>query len=297
MGIQVMKDYAVNLKFNHTKTDFKELQIMSYSPQLSPYRMYVAKNSMPSSQNSIQIIPTWLSGYTADIIRGSKDACEGTCQYNILIESESSFAEVYLLIKYEDSVTKVDPLFPVFSYVRPYGTHCYSIAIDQSNKDDSIIIQTNLFSGSVKIYINPWTKPADKSKFWFEDNIYSEKVIQVTPQDRKGNSTTETGDLYICIEGQYATSYMLKIYPESKSELLQRYNFLNNDIPIRGYLTPNLTTSYRVIEFTGDKDIDIDMFSFRGSPMLYAYVCEEIRSCQYSKERIEKESKIIFLKF
>lgn len=294
VGVQITKGSALTFKYTHNKPDFKELQFFSYSPMMTNFRMYVAKDAPPTSSNTIQIVPSWLAGYVADVIPGTKDACVGTCDYFILLESEVDIAVAYIMVKYEDIVSDLNPMFPLFSYIRSESTHCYSIEINELSKKENLIIGVNLFSGYVRISVNPWENLADKKKFLVSEYVYSEKYIELTPANRTLASSPgkDTGRVYICIEGFYASSYMLRAYPESQSEGMQRYNFLMNDVTIKGYMKSNSVTRYRVVDFAGNSNVTINMNVLLGNPKLYGFICNDITYCMFDKNKINQESKI-----
>ncbi len=156
--------------------------------------MFVSFNKSPSSENSLPIIPSWIGGYYSSINSDSILFCSN-CTYYILLESEKGSAEIFFMIKYEDSVNRIKTNEPIFSTLKPYNMHCYSININEENKNKTLIIQTMLFSGSTTLLINPWINPRGVNEtsirsglfynFKYQNHISSEYLKMISPKDRK----------------------------------------------------------------------------------------------------------------
>lgn len=278
------KDNSISLRFDQLRDSFEELEFIAYSPMMSSFRIFISNTNKPSSSNSMTIIPSWVGGYFASVSKNSAYFCRN-CTYNILIESDSDVAEVFFTIKYEDSVSKVNPQEPIFSTLKPFKKHCYSIEVNDKNKNDDIIVQTMLFSGSANLQINPWENPRNLTTYKFSKDISIEDVTLIQPQDRN-NSTQVTGSVYICLKSYDFTSYLMKIYYASQTEFLQKFNFLFTGVTVNGYLPKETVTRHRVTEFTNDSDIFFKMQVFSGFPQLYGYICQDARKCFFTKESL-----------
>jgi len=186
------------LKFNQMKSDAKEIEFISYSHKINPFKMFVSTQRNPSSQNTLPIIPSWIGGYYASVNKNSFNFCSN-CTYYILLESEKGTADIFFMIKYENSVNKVNLQEPIFSTLKPVSMHCYSIEITDQFKNETLIIQTMLFSGSASLFINPWKNPREGNNtgirsslfydFKFKNDIFSENLKLITPEERKENNT------------------------------------------------------------------------------------------------------------
>lgn len=178
---------SIILNFYQTREDLKEIEFISYSPKLMSFKMLVSTKENPSSENTISVIPSWLGGYFSSVNKGSLRFCY-KCSYYILLEAERSTSDINFMIKYEDSVNKIKSYEPIYSTLKPFHMHCYSYEITEANKNETLIIQTMLFSGSATLGLNPWNNPrtikADK-KFKFEDLILNENIKIISPEDRK----------------------------------------------------------------------------------------------------------------
>lgn len=180
------------LSFEHNSKEKKEIQFMSYSNKLSPFKMFVSKNKGPSSQNTLEIIPSWMGGYSAFTSKDYVNWCEN-CTYYILLEAEKGAADISFIIKYEDTIHKIKHIEPIWSILQPGKMHCYSIEIDEKFKNENLIIETILFSGSATLGINPWNNPIpifnstnyNMNGYRYTDEINTENIRIVTPMERK----------------------------------------------------------------------------------------------------------------
>jgi len=163
-NFRLTKNSTVSLKFQQDERDYKELEFISFSPKMSPFRMYVSKEETATSQNTMDIIPSWMGGYFSSVTDNSKNYCKN-CNFTILIEPEFEDAHVFFIIRYENSVSEIFPHAPIISTLKPYKKHCYSINVPERFKNEDMIIQTELFSGSVEMLYNPWKLPTKKKNF------------------------------------------------------------------------------------------------------------------------------------
>ena len=146
------------IKFEHNEKSKKEIQFISYSNKLSSFKMFVSKDEDPSSQNSLLVVPSWIGGYYASLTNKSIDWCEN-CTFYILLEAETGVSDISFMVKYEDTINKIKHIEPIFSTIKPFQKHCYSIEIEEKSKNENLIIETILFSGSATLGMNPWTNP------------------------------------------------------------------------------------------------------------------------------------------
>ncbi len=260
---------------------------------MSAFRMYVSKESNPSSSNSMTIIPSWIGGYYSSVSKNSLHYCSN-CTFNVLIEAENDLAEVILTVKYEDAVSQVSPQDPIFSTLKPFRRHCYFIDVDEKHKNEEIIVQTTLFSGSAVLLVNPWVAPQNiTTKFKSSKEINTEDITIIKPNERN-NGSVSTGPVYVCLKSYDYTSYLMKIYFASQTENLQKFNFLFTGVSLNGYLPAEAITRHRVTEFTLDSDIFFKIHVYAGSPQFYGYVCEDSRKCFFTKESLSFLGKFFF---
>lgn len=282
------KDNSISLKFDQNRETYEELEFKSYSPRMSAFRMFVSDKNNPSSSNSLTVVPSWVGGYYTSVTKYSLHFCNN-CTYYILLESENDFAEVFFSVQYQDSVSKINPQDPIFSTLRPFRKHCYSIDVDENKKNENIIVQTMLFSGSANLIINPWKYSNNITDYKFVKQIPNEFVKLITPAERN-NEYNSTGPVFICLKSYDYTSYLLKVYFESQTESLQKFNFLITGVTLNGYVPKGAVTRHRVTEFTQNSDIYFKMQVNSGNPQFYGYICEEARKCYFTKESLTQLS-------
>lgn len=182
------------VSFEHKKKNVEEIQFISFTHKLTPFKMFISKDKAPSTQNTLPTIPSWHGGYYTSLTKNSKDWCE-ECTFYILLEAEKGSSEINFMIRYEDTIHKIKHFEPLYSTVKPRQFHCYSILINELNKLDNLIIETVLFSGSAQFAYNPWTNPIydnknfDKNIFKFKEDINMEAINIITPEQRNVGRT------------------------------------------------------------------------------------------------------------
>lgn len=277
-----------------SKSEYQELEIAAFSPKMGFFRLYVKPGERPSSQNTIKPIPSWVGGYSVNVLKDSNDYCTN-CYYYIVLESELKEVEVYFFAKYADTITVVRSDEPIFSAIKPFQNHCYKFNIDDDYIKENIIIQTTMFAGIADLKIKMNGVP-EMNTFLLSDPFYheiqSEKVIKVTPEDRKKSNEinkSNTGELIVCLKAYENASYNIKIVFESEIGNFQKYSYLARGREINGYLPKGKATRYRVLEFDSKSDITISMNVKKGDPKLYGYICESLPKCYFDRDRVIKE--------
>lgn len=256
--------------------------------------MYISRKENANSQNTMDIIPSWIGGYFSSVKKNSKNYCIN-CNFTILLETEFEHADIFFIIRYENSVTEMFSHAPVISTLNPFGKHCYKINVPKKFQAEDLIIQTELFSGGANMLYNPWSLPKKEKDFLINKEIMGEDVTIVNSTQR--NSTiikAVEGDNFICIKSFDYTSYLLKVFFAPQVQFLQRFNFLFSGTSISGYLPPNTITKYRATEFSYESDMFYKMKVISGNPRIYGYICKEIRKCFFDKQRLQEISKDLF---
>lgn len=295
---RLTRQSSISLKFHQGRANFKELEFIGFSPKMSAFRMYVSNQETATSENSLLVIPSWIGGYFTSVRKDSRYYCVN-CNFTILLEPEYEHAEVFFIIRYENSVSQIKPHFPIFSTLKPFKTHCYKMNIPEKYKNDELIIQTELFSGSANLLYNPWSLPDRKNLKNFKLNkpINGEDVTIVNSTLRGTDSSNGkiTGSNYICLKSYDYTSYLMKVYFSSQVQNLQKFNFLFSGVSLSGYLPADKVTKYRITEFTPNSDIFIKMKTISGKPKVYGYVCENARRFFLNKKKLKDLGKILII--
>jgi len=289
----IAKEDALSFRLK-TKPDYEEIEIVAFSPTMGAFKIFVRPQKRPSSQNTIQAIPSWVGAYSVNVVKGSKDYCSD-CFYYIVLTAEQKPVEVFFYAKYETTITTLRSDEPVFSAIKPFQTHCYQYDIDTEDRKENVIVQTVMFSGKADLKIQMNAKPdmttlVQSDPFFHE--IYSEKFIKLTPEDRLASNTKskiETGPLIVCLTASEKASYILKMVYESQVEDMQKYNYLIRGREINGYLPKDQATRYRIFDFDSNSDLTVSMNVKKGDPKLYGYICESMNDCFFDKAEIAKQ--------
>jgi hypothetical protein len=281
------------LKFVQDQREYKELEFISFSPKLSPYRMFISREESANSANTMQIIPSWIGGYFSSVSKNSTNYCTN-CNFTILIEPEFQDAHVFFIIRYENSVSEITH-HPIISTLKPFRKHCYFINIPDRYKNEDMIIQTELFSGSVEMLYNPWELPKDQNDFLIKKQVNGEDVTIINSTLRNSTILSKTfngkGSDFICLKSYDYSSYLLKVFFAPQTQFLQKFNFLFSGVFINGYLPSESVTKYRATEFTSTSDIFFKLKVISGNPIMYGYLCENVRNCQFiNKIRMDQIS-------
>jgi hypothetical protein len=179
--------------------------------------------------------------------------------------------------------------WPMLGLINSDMPVCYSYPIDNTNKNENMIVSITSFSGGLnKLYVNPWNTLTNQNITRAKQsyNLNDEEIIKISPEDRRVDNL-DTGNLYLCVDSRvyYDSSFFLKVIPESKTEEFQRANFIINGVPLNGYLPSEKVTRYRVIDFSTTANITLKLETVSGNPVLYANPSES-RYEIYDKNRL-----------
>lgn len=231
------------------------------------------------------------------INKNDPEYCE-ECDYYILLVSlnEKQATSVMLNIKYSKSLTPITNMeHPIVSSVKAYDRHCYSVNV--TNVNDNLIITSSIFNGEAELHYNSKSFDNEDSSNWVQYALDADNTLKLTPNDLwKGDKDKQFGEVYVCIKGFSDTSYLLRIFLESKIERSQNFNFLFNSVHTNGFLPSGNATKYRVIDFSNSENVTIVMTKKAGNPILYGYICEDIRKCYFTKDIITETCKYYIIK-
>ena len=290
--------YALYIPQNEKK---EELNVITNNPTLKNFRVFMAKNS-PSSQNTFQVIPSWTGGYVISISRYNKDYCTD-CTYHLLFQTEEEKVNIQFTAYFQSTLTKITSGNPINDAVKAGSKRCYYF--DTSNTDNlynsKLIINTNLYSGSLLLYISGWKENLDEKIYKSKDHPYSfqvdnDKMILLQKEDfenfdRNGYDNSENGEgkkLYFCAYGQQMTSYLVNIYFLSEAQALQRFNFISPGSELTGYLQGGQVTKYNILDFNLNKNsiITLSFTSLEGKVEYFSSFCKG--KCYYDDETLKQ---------
>lgn len=281
-AFDIPKDSSMNFKFKTKETEYDEISFFFISPEMKPFKVYVSQNESPSSGNTYELEPSFISGYTLNIRKSEKDIYCYNCYYYIMVVSVDQPVNVRMLVEYPDTETFLYPNDPIIDNVPSFSSRCY--AFNMSNQNESVIITIILFSGSGVIQFNGYKSVTNLTflEIPYDDTSYdvtSEKVIILTPHDlleyqkvaKEKHNITDFSKIYFCFFGYEKTSYLIRAHFQSQMQMLQRYNYLLTGTSISGYLPKGDVTSYRILEFTRDGNITLTLDLVEGTPKIYGY--------------------------
>ena len=285
--------YSLYVPENNNK---EELNVVANNPSLKNFRIFMAKDS-PSSQNTFQIIPSWVGGYTISVSKNNRDYCTD-CTYHILFQTEEDQVNIQFTAYFQSTLTKITSGNPINDVVKSGSKRCYYF--DTSNTDNlyksKLAISTNLFSGSLSLNIAGWKPNLEDKMFKIRDSPYSyhienDKIILLQKEDfetfdKKGYETEngESKKLYLCVYGRQMSSYYLNAYFLSEAQDLQRFNFISPGSEITGYLQGGHLTTYRILDFNLNKNsiITLNFNALEGKVEFFSTFCKG--RCKYNDE-------------
>ena len=290
--------YALYIPQNEKR---EELNVITNNPSLKNFRVFMAKNS-PSSQNTFQVIPSWTGGYVISISRYNKDYCTD-CTYHLLFQTEEEKVNIQFTAYFQSTLTKITSGNPINDAVKAGSKRCYYF--DTSNTDNlynsKLVISTNLYSGSLLLYISGWKENSDEKRFKERNQPYSyhvenDKMILLQKEDfesfdKNGYDNAENSEgkkLYFCTYGQQMTSYVINIYFLSEAQALQRFNLISPGSELTGYLQGGQVTKYTILDYNLNKNsiITLSFTSLEGKVEYFSTFCTQ--KCYYDDEKLKE---------
>ena len=278
----------------------EELNVVANNPSLKNFRIFMAKES-PSSQNTFQIIPSWTGGYVISVSKHNKNYCTD-CTYHILFQTEEEKIDIQFTAYFQSTLTKINSGSPINDAVKAGSKRCYYF--DTSNTDNlyksKLVINTNLFSGSLMLKVNGW-KPSLEDKIIRENDqpynyhVENDKTILLQKEDFEkfdremyGSEENEEKKLYLCAYGQQTSSYLINIYFLSEAQDLQRFNFISPGSELTGYLQGGQLTRYRILDFNLNKNsiITLSFTTLDGKVEFFSTHCKE--KCKFDDEVLKE---------
>ena len=262
-----------------SKDSFNKMKVNCISSRMKPFRIYLAKKD-PSSTNTIQSSPIFLSGYYFLIQKGDNNYALNA-EYNVLIENKEFKQDLAFWVSFDQDETKLDELSPVYGMAEENSESCYYFNIERHYFFKNIVISTTLFNGNGFIKIGGWEKVKDMKINFEDENIYeivSDKWIILTEKNFKkfGNFDKDKNiNLHFCFIAKEETSYLIKIYYQEHLEQAQKLNFLLPGITSDDMLPNNTLTKYNLLYLEQNKDIKINLKVKNGEAKLYTYFSYE----------------------
>ena len=119
---------------------------------------------MPTTQNSFNVVPSWIYGYSIIVKKDTKDYCF-KCDYHIFIKNEGKNT-IYNLLIMPIIQKKRFPLrihLPLYDTMDKNNKRCYTFPINAEEKEkEKLIIQITMHSGKIDILFEGW-EPKDEN--------------------------------------------------------------------------------------------------------------------------------------
>ena len=305
-SFQMLKGESYSYSLYIPKNEKKEdLNIVANNPNLQNFKIFMSQNS-PSSQNTLQVIPSWAGCFLIPVTKNMKEYCND-CTFHILIQAQDNI-EISFNSYFQNTITEIFQGDPINDAIKKGYKRCYEFDLKNREKlkNNKLLIQTYLFSGSVLLKLYGWNKKNIEEKLNItnlnEDKylytVDSDKIILLNKDDFSYfdnnfiSSSEESKKLYLCIESQQITSYLLNIYFLSEAENLQRYNYISPGSELTGYLQGGQVTRYQLLDFNLNKNSDITFLftTLNGNIEYYSSFCSE--SCRFSNYFLKEKLKI-----
>ena len=311
-SIKLTKHNSINYFLEMKGQKYDQLKIVAYSPEQKHFHILMSKdNDSPSTQNTIQAIPSWMGGYTINIDKDTNNYCTN-CIYHVLFQTEEESANIKFYAFFQDTFTQINSGEPILDSMEKDSKRCYFYEMKKMNyypifndsNSDRLIIQMTLFGGSAFLHISGFNKVIYKSENeikTIKNNLYqiiSEKSIMLKEVDFKNFNeeydSKKEGDrnkLYFCIYGIQKGSYSLNINYLNEITSLQRYNQIFPGSEINGFLPVDKITSYKIIDNNMNKNsnITITLKNIQGKSELYGYFCDSKKDlfCSFGEYKLK----------
>ena len=308
--------YVLNIKPGETgnlklpiKNEFNELKVIIHYRQRGKIRVFMSKDS-PSTQNSFNVVPSWIYGYSIIVKKDTKEYCTN-CDYHIFIKNEGTNTIFNLLIMpiFQKERFVLRKNLPLYETMDQNTKRCYSYPVSKDEKQkEKLIVQITMYSGKIDVFFEGWepkqgdlfslnegkTENLMDEKFFLIDKKNFEKYDNDSP-DNKGKDS----NLNFCIRSQMESSFIISTYFLTKLIHFQQFrdvNILLQGNSKRGYLLKDQVFKYDLVGLNLDKsqynietNITITIKNIAGKVSAYGHYCENER-CIYTLDDLKKLS-------
>ena len=285
-------------EFQTRETSYDELQFVFNTPNIHQYKVYISEQTTPSSENSIEVNPAFIGGYSAIITNDSNDYCEG-CLYYVLIVNEDDKEEVNVgfIVHYSDDVIDINNKNDVYDIVDVGKVHYY--VIKECNVEDDVVVVVTLFSGSGFIKVNGFSKGDDDDNsvdnISIGKNVFmvtNEEVIIITKEDMKQYqlSSSTHNDLYIYYFAFESSSLLIKTHYSSQIHSYHKLTSLSPGHTIKSHLPSNTLSPYHILDYSTTSNITVTITSLIGNVTLYGIFSTDIHTSHYTTNILSNET-------
>ena len=307
-SIKLSKHDSISYFLKLNNQEYEQLKVVSYSPEQKHFHILMTRDNIaPTTQNSIEAIPSWMGGYMININNKSYNYCKN-CTFHILFQTEEESATIKFYAFFQNTFTQINSGEPIMDSMEKKSKRCYfydmNKYMDYTSKDDKLIIQMSLFGGEAYLHFSGWNKIIYSNYYEIKKlenygfQIISEKSVMIKNKDidefnKEYDAQIEgmKNRLHFCVYGIQEGSYILSVNYLNEISSLQRYNYIFPGHEVMGFLPENEITSYKIIDNNVNKNsnITISLKNIQGQAKLYGYFCDSKKDlfCSFSDYKLK----------
>ena len=295
-----------NLKL-HVK-EFDELKIIIYFRQRGKIKVLMNKD-MPTTQNSFNVIPSWVYGYSIIVKKDTPEYCSN-CDYHIFIKNEgkNTINNLYIFPIIQEERFTLRSHFPLYDTMEKNTRRCYDFPINKEDKEkEKFILQITMYSGKIDVVFEGWESKNIKDINKYEgkkiENMIDGKIFLFDKKnfdeyDKELDKYKEKDSKFnFCVFSKIESSFIISSYFLTKLENFQKFFDINILLPennIQGYLLKDQVFKYDITTLNLDKmrhnintNITVKLKNIIGKTNIYGYYCQN-ENCVYKKDELNK---------
>ena len=304
--------YIINIKPNETgnlrlpiSKDFNELKVIVHYRQRGKIRVFMS-NEMPTTQNSFNVVPSWIYGYSISVKKNSKNYCS-KCDYHIFIKNEGKNTIYNLLVMpiIQEERFFLRKYLPLYETMDKNTKRCYLFPISQEEKKkEKFIIQITMHSGKIDIIFEGWApkndeniKPSEKIENIMDEQFFLFDKKQFKLYDEENENQKDKNSLFnFCAYSKLESSFVVSAYFLTNLEYFQQFRDINILLPgnaIKGYLLKNQVFKYDLFgvnldksEYNVETNITVKLKNIGGKASFYGYYCLK-ENCVFKKSELQ----------
>lgn len=313
VDFQIKPHETMNYKL-HIDKEFEELNVIANAKDGGKFRMFMNKEA-PSSQNTFNVVPSWINGYSIQVSNTNKKQYCTDCDYHILIQNEGD-QEINSLTLYayiQDKIFTLDPVNILYDAMDKLSRRCYKFDMTAEEKEkEKLIIQFTKYSGILYLVINGWNKEIEedlksvKNQGKYHYLIVSELFLILNQTDFSYFDKETPGykdkdsSLYFCVYSDAESSFTVSTYYLTQIE--EAYNILTPNNKVRSYLLKNQVMKYNLLGTNIDKvqyeiksNLTVSITKVVGEIDTFGYYCKE-EYCLSDKKKIKELDQKLVIK-
>jgi hypothetical protein len=237
--------YMTNIKPKETGNlklhvgEFNELKIIIYFRQRGKIKVLMSKE-MPTTQNSFNVIPSWVYGYSIIVKKDTPEYCSN-CDYHIFLKNEGKYTikDLYLFPLIQPERFTLRPHFPLYDTMDKNTKRCYDFPINKDEKEkEKFILQMTLYSGKIDLVFEGWEskdiKDINKYQGKKIENVIDEQIFYFDKKefDEYDNELEKykgkDSKFNFCVFSKMESSFIISSYFLTKLEDFQKFQDIKN---------------------------------------------------------------------